>query len=126
MSAIGREISVERAEMYEEAKDAAVAVIISAIEHRYPSRFDARIDAMRPAGAEPIQVIQRIFTEPPFVVPGLAALTIDQMCDAVRSAKAAGIAHVVVDTGFTTQVTNDQDWAGFPDRLAPLLDAAND
>ena len=33
----------------------------------------------------------------------------------------AGIAHVVVDTGFTTEVTSPDDWATFPDRLAPLL-----
>jgi len=31
---------------------------------------------------------------------------------------------VVVDTGFTTEVTSPDDWARFPDRLAPILDAA--
>jgi probable F420-dependent oxidoreductase len=82
------------------------------------------IDEMRAGGRPPIRVIQRIFTEPPFVVPGLAPLTVDQMCDAVRSAKAGGIDHVVVDTGFTTRVSGEDDWAAFPDRLAPLLDAA--
>lgn len=84
----------------------------------------AQIGAMRAAERAPIQVVQRIFTEPPFEVPGLAPLTIDQMCDAVRAAKAAGIDHLVVDTGFTTQVSSDDDWAEFPDRLAPLLAAA--
>jgi hypothetical protein len=83
----------------------------------------ATIDAMRPEGSEPIQVVQRIFTEPPFVVPGLAPMTIDELCDAVRTARKAGVAHVVVDSGFTTQVESPDDWARFPDLLAPLLDA---
>ena len=86
----------------------------------------ARIDAMRPAGRAPIQVVQRIFTEPPFVVPGLEPMTTDEMCGAVRAARAAGIAHVVVDTGFTTQVRSPDDWAAFPDRLAPLVAAAHE
>ena len=36
--------------------------------------------------AAPIQVVQRIFTEPPFVVAGLEPMTLDQMADAVRAA----------------------------------------
>jgi probable F420-dependent oxidoreductase len=81
----------------------------------------AAIDAMRPERAAPIGVVQRLFTEPPFVVPGLAPLTVGQMADAVRAARDAGIAHVVVDTGFTTAVRSPDDWASFPDQLAPLL-----
>jgi probable F420-dependent oxidoreductase len=86
----------------------------------------ARIDEMRSGDSAPIRVVQRIFTEPPFLVPGLEPMTIDQMCDAVRAAKAADIDHLVVDTGFTTQITSDDDWAEFPGRLAPLLAAAAD
>ena len=74
----------------------------------------------------PIQVVQRIFTEPPFVVAGLQPMTVDQMAEAVRAARDAGVAHVVVDTGFTTEVADPDDWVAFPDRLAPLLDAAAD
>jgi probable F420-dependent oxidoreductase len=85
----------------------------------------AAIDAMRTSDAPPIQVVQRIFTEPPFVVPGLAPMTIEQIGDAVRAARVAGIAHVVVDSGFTTQVSSPDDWAAFPDLLAPVLDAAS-
>jgi hypothetical protein len=84
----------------------------------------AEIDAMRTADRPPIRVVQRIFSEPPFVAPGLGARTIEQLCDDVRHAREAGIAHVVVDTGFTTEVRSPEDWASFPDRLAPLLDAA--
>lgn len=85
----------------------------------------AEIDAVRPAGREPIRVVQRIFTEPPFQGPGLSAMTVEQMCAAVRAARGAGVDHVVVDTGFTTQVASEQDWAELPDRLAPLLDAVS-
>jgi probable F420-dependent oxidoreductase len=84
----------------------------------------AEIDAMRPAYLPPIRVVQRIFPEPPFVVPGLEARTVAQLRDDVRNARDAGIVHVVVDTGFTTEVRSAGDWASFPDRLAPLLDAA--
>jgi probable F420-dependent oxidoreductase len=83
----------------------------------------AEIDAQRPAGAAPIDVIQRLFTEPPFVVPGLEPLTLDAMADAVGAARAAGFSQVVIDTGFTTEVESPDDWLKFPDRLAPLLSA---
>jgi probable F420-dependent oxidoreductase len=81
----------------------------------------AEIDALRPPGSRPIEVIQRIFTEPPFVVPGLHPMSIEAMAEAVAAARAAGFGHVIVDTGFTTEVTSPDDWLTFPDRLAPLL-----
>ena len=84
----------------------------------------AEIDAMRPATRQPIQVIQRIFPEPPFVTAGLQGKSVDQLCDDVRAARDAGVDHVVVDTAFTTEVRSPDDWASFPDRLAPLVDAA--
>ena len=85
----------------------------------------AEIDAMRPAERPPIRVVQRIFTEPPFEVPGLEAMSVDQMCAAALAARDAGIDHLVVDTGFTTQVASEQDWAELPDRLAPVLAAVS-
>jgi probable F420-dependent oxidoreductase len=81
-----------------------------------------RIDTMRAPDADPIRVVQRIFTEPPFLVPGLGPLTLDQMAASVADAREAGFAHVVVDTGFTSEITSPDDWAQVPDRLAPLLD----
>jgi probable F420-dependent oxidoreductase len=83
----------------------------------------AEIDAMRPEGAAPIEVVQRVFTEPPFIVPGLEPLTVDQIGEAVRAARDAGIAQVVVDTVFTTQVESPEDWANMPDQLVPVLEA---
>ncbi len=83
----------------------------------------AEIDAMRPAGAPSIEVYQRVFTEPPFVVPGLAPKSVDELCEAVVTAREVGVAHVIVDTAFTTEVTSPDDWATFPERLAPVLSA---
>jgi probable F420-dependent oxidoreductase len=82
----------------------------------------ATINARRPSGAPPIEVVQRIFTEPPFIVPGLEPMTVEQIADAVRAARQAGIAHVVVDSVFTTQVKSPDDWATMPDKLAPILE----
>ena len=79
------------------------------------------IDAMRAPDARPIEVVQRIFTEPPFVVAGLEPMTIDQLIDAVHAARDAGIAHVVIDSVFTTQIESPDDWAKTPDALAPVL-----
>jgi hypothetical protein len=76
---------------------------------------------MRPSGAPPIEVVQRIFTEPPFVVPGLEPMTVDQLTEAVHAARDAGITHVVIDSVFTTKVVSQNDWATMPDALAPVL-----
>ncbi|HMK10138.1 MAG TPA: TIGR03619 family F420-dependent LLM class oxidoreductase [Acidimicrobiales bacterium] len=83
------------------------------------------INAARPAGRPPVEVMQRIFTEPPFVVPGLEPLSLSEMVDAVAAARAAGFSQVIVDSGFTTEVTSPHDWIAFPERLAPLLEAAS-
>ena len=81
------------------------------------------INGQRADGAAPIDVIQRVFTEPPFVVPGLAPLSIDAMQATVATAKANGFREVVIDTAFTTEVHSPEDWVAFPARLAPVLDA---
>ncbi len=83
----------------------------------------AAIDALRTPEQGPIEVMQRIFTEPPFVVPGLAPLSIEAMQEAVAAARVAGFSEVIIDTAFTTEVASPADWAAFPARLAPVLDA---
>jgi probable F420-dependent oxidoreductase len=83
----------------------------------------AEIDAVRPHGKPPIDVYQRVFTEPPFVGAGVRPNSVEQLADAVAAAKAAGFAHVIVDTAFTTEVHGPDDWASFPERLAPILAA---
>ena len=84
----------------------------------------AAINALRTAEQGPIDVMQRIFTEPPFVVPGLEPLSIDKMQQAVADAKAAGFREIIIDTAFTTEVHAPADWVAFPRRLAAVLDAA--
>ncbi len=83
----------------------------------------AAIDAMRSPEQGPIEVMQRIFTEPPFVVAGLGPLTIDAMQASVAAARDAGFSEVIIDTAFTTEVASPADWIAFPERLAPVLDA---
>jgi probable F420-dependent oxidoreductase len=84
----------------------------------------AAINALRTPEQGPIDVMQRIFTEPPFVVPGLEPLTVDAMQTSIAAARAAGFREVIIDTAFTTEVHSPSDWVTFPRRLAAVLDAA--
>ncbi|MEZ5217149.1 MAG: TIGR03619 family F420-dependent LLM class oxidoreductase [Ilumatobacteraceae bacterium] len=81
----------------------------------------AEMATMRPDGAAPLELYLRIFTEPPFTVPGLAPMTVEQLADRVATARSQGYDHVVIDTAFTTQVTGEEDWVEFPERLAEAL-----
>jgi hypothetical protein len=83
----------------------------------------AAINSMRGPDTASIEVMQRIFTEPPFQVAGLAPLSVDAMQAAVAAAAAAGFSEVIIDTAFTTTVHSPDDWVRFPDLLAPVLDA---
>jgi probable F420-dependent oxidoreductase len=84
----------------------------------------AQLNAMRPADKPPIEVYQRVFTEPPFRAPGVEPNSVAGLTEAVAAARAAGFAHVIVDTAFTTEVHSPADWTAFPARLAPILQAA--
>lgn len=86
----------------------------------------AQIDEMRGASKAPIAVKQRIFTEPPFLAPGLTPMSVEQMTDAVLSAREAGIDEVIIDSAFSTTVQSPQDWADFPDQLAAVLQAVTE
>jgi probable F420-dependent oxidoreductase len=81
----------------------------------------AQIHALRAPDGDPIEVYQRVFTEPPFVAKGVQPNTVEQLGETVASAKEAGFAHVIIDTAFTTEVHDPDDWASFPERLAPVL-----
>lgn len=83
----------------------------------------AQIDAMRPEGAPPIEVYQRVFTEPPFVVAGVGPKSVEDLAESVRAARDAGFAQLIIDTAFTTEVASPDDWIAFPERLAPVLSA---
>lgn len=82
------------------------------------------INAQRGVDAPPIDVMQRVFTEPPFVVSGVSAQSVDDLQRSVASAREAGFREIIIDTAFTTEVHSPRDWIEFPARLAPVLAAA--
>lgn len=82
------------------------------------------IRSMRPAGLPPLEVYLRTFTEPPIRAPHLRPLSVPELCDQVRQAKAAGFDAVIVDPNFDPALATADDWAKVPDRLAPLVEAA--
>jgi probable F420-dependent oxidoreductase len=84
-------------------------------------RQRAEIDAMRAPDQPPIDVIQRIFPEPPFLGAGLAVLGIREIAAAVAAAGDAGIDHVIIDTSFVRDVDSPDAWAEIPRKYASLV-----
>jgi len=80
--------------------------------------------AMRPVDLAPLRMCWNLFTDPPVVVANLRPLSVDELCEQVAAAAAAGVDAVSVDANFDPSIGSVQDWLGVPDRLAPLLDAA--
>jgi probable F420-dependent oxidoreductase len=83
-----------------------------------------RLAAMRPAQLAPLDLFWRVFTEPPVPVSGLLPKSVDELCADVDRAREAGLAAVIVDPNFDSDITSPEDWAKLPDRLAPLVEAA--
>jgi probable F420-dependent oxidoreductase len=79
---------------------------------------------LRPAELAPLKMCWNLFTDPPVVVANLKPLSVDELCEQVAAAAAAGVDAVSVDANFDPAITSGDDWLGVPDRLAPLLDAA--
>ena len=80
--------------------------------------------SMRPAGLEPLKMCWNLFTDPPVVVANLRPLSVDELCEQVALAAAAGVDAVSIDANFDPAITSSEDWVKIPDQLAPLLDAA--
>jgi hypothetical protein len=80
--------------------------------------------SMRTAELEPLKMCWNLFTDPPVIVANLRPLSIDELCNQIAAAAAAGVAAVSIDANFDPTITSPKDWLGVPDRLAPLLDAA--
>jgi len=80
--------------------------------------------SMRSAELEPLKMCWNLFTDPPVIVANLRPLSIDELCDQIAAAAAAGVAAVSIDANFDPTITSPKAWLGVPDRLAPLLDAA--
>lgn len=83
-----------------------------------------QLAAMRPAGLEPLKMCWNLFTVPPVIVANLQPLSVDELCEQVASAAAAGVDAVSVDANFDPEIASPEDWVSVPDRLAPLLAAA--
>ena len=79
---------------------------------------------MRPAHLEPLKMCWNLFTDPPVIVANLRPLSVDELCEQVAAAAAAGVDAVSVDANFDPSITSSSDWMSVPERLAPLLDAA--
>ena len=80
--------------------------------------------AFRPADAAPLDVYQRLFLEPPVTRPGLDLLGVEGVADAVAAARQANIQEVILDANFWHEIRNPEDWMALPDRLLPVLRAA--
>jgi hypothetical protein len=80
--------------------------------------------SMRTAELEPLKMCWNLFTDPPVIVANLRPLSIDELCNQIAAAAAAGVAAVSIDANFDPTITSPKEWLGVPDRLAPLLDAA--
>ncbi len=83
-----------------------------------------QLASMRPAGLAPLKMCWNLFTDPPVVVANLRPLSVDELCEQVAAAAAAGVDAVSIEANFDPSITSPADWRALPDRLAPLLDAA--
>lgn len=84
-----------------------------------------QLAAMRPAHLEPLKMCWNLFTDPPVIVANLKPLSVDELCEQVAAASAAGVEAISVEANFDPKITSPADWLAVPDRLAPLLDATH-
>ena len=79
---------------------------------------------LRPEHLDPLKMCWNLFTVPPVIVANLQPLSVDELCEQVGAAAAAGVDAVSIDANFDRSITSPADWATVPDRLAPVLAAA--
>ena len=79
---------------------------------------------MRPAHLPPLQMFRNMFVQPPVEVGNLRTLSIDELAEQVAASAAAGIAAVILDANFWSEIDSPEAWLALPDRLAPALAAA--
>jgi probable F420-dependent oxidoreductase len=70
-----------------------------------------------------LQLFQRMFTDPPFLAPGVEAQTVEQLAARVQRAGELGYDHVIIDSVFSRDITSPDDWAAMPAKLADVLSA---
>jgi probable F420-dependent oxidoreductase len=84
----------------------------------------ADLQRQRPGHLAPLQVYWRLFPQPPVAVGNLTLRSTDELCEDVARAKEAGIAAVIVDANFWSEMDSPAAWVELPKRLSPLLEAA--
>jgi hypothetical protein len=83
-----------------------------------------RLAEMRPSHLPPLEMYRNLFVQPPVEVGNLRTLTVDELAAQVASSAGAGVAAVILDANFWSEVDRPEAWAALPDRLAPALAAA--
>lgn len=81
-----------------------------------------KLAGMRPEGATPLTVHRRLFLQPP--VPTMRPQTIEEIAAEVRASSEAGIEEVIIELSLWDEIAEPEDWLAVPDRLLPVLEAA--
>lgn len=77
----------------------------------------------RPSELPPLEIYWRIFTKPASP-EGMPVRSLDELAEDVRRAKEAGFAHVMVDANYDLATDSAEAWKAVPQRLQPLVAAA--
>lgn len=82
----------------------------------------AEIEAARAADKDPVELYWRIFMEPPGgATQARPLLGVDGIPEQVARAEEAGVAEVIVDPNFWTEIDSAKVWTQIPDRVADAL-----
>ena len=54
----------------------------------------------------------------------LQPLSVDQLCEQVAAAAAAGVEAVSIDANFELAYSSPEEWLALPKKLAPVVEAA--
>ena len=84
----------------------------------------ATINEMRDPSLTPITMCWNLFTDPPVIVANLQPLSVDQLCEQVAAAAAAGVEAVSIDANFELAYSSPEEWLALPKKLAPVVEAA--
>jgi probable F420-dependent oxidoreductase len=84
----------------------------------------AAINEMRDSSLAPITMCWNLFTDPPVIVANLQPLSVDQLCEQVAAAAAAGVEAVSIDANFELAYSSPEEWLALPKKLAPVVEAA--
>ncbi len=84
----------------------------------------ATINEMRDPSLAPLTMCWNLFTDPPVIVANLQPLSVDQLCEQVAAAAAAGVEAVSIDANFELAYSSPEEWLALPKKLAPVVEAA--